>query len=615
MVIPKGYKQTEIGVIPEEWPLATLGDAFTKLDAGVSVNSDERSQSKYYVLKTSAVHDGFVDTKEIKPVVKRDYSRLKCPIKHSAIIISRMNTPALVGACGYVIESKQGTYLPDRLWQIENKKPLQYDFFWLNGLLNTLTYKDKIHATATGTSNSMKNIAKERLLEIVTPKPPLPEQQCIAEALSDADGLISSLKKLIDKKKAVKQGTMQQLLTGKTRLPGFSEEWVKKPLSKIADGLTMGQSPDSHYYNTNRFGIPLVQGNADIESRHAIIRFYTSKITKLANKGDILFTVRAPVGNVSKTDFDCCIGRGVCAIRGNDFLYQLLVFFEPQWKTVSSGSTFDSISGNMLSEVEFTITPNKEEQATIADVLSDMDSEIEALEKKLAKAHQIKQGMMQQLLTGKIRLIGETLVENAPVKTVELPKPEKKAQGHNKYFEDAVLIAAIVDSFYSDRFLLGRVKLQKLLYLLRRHQAVSVAEFKKKAAGPYADTVRYKGGEPIAISSKYIVAKHSDKGTVYSQGFNIQQALDYIEKWDLQADINWLKENFLHSSRNDLELFATVDMAMCDLQKVAMPVSIASIKGLIKSSKEWKAKLTKSYFSDADIHRAIGTCNRLFRAQ
>ena len=227
-----GYKQTDIGIIPEDWEIGSLKETFPRLDAGVSVNSDESAYSDYYVLKTSAVRNGIVNVKEAKPVVRADYPRLKCPVKKGSIIISRMNTPAMVGECGFSAEEAPYTFLPDRLWQVEPSAP-DYDFQWLNYLLNTEKYSAAIRATATGTSNSMKNIAKDRLLEISIPKPTLAEQKRIAEALSDMDELIASLEKLIAKKKAIKQGAMQELLTGKRRLPGFSGEWEIRAISSL----------------------------------------------------------------------------------------------------------------------------------------------------------------------------------------------------------------------------------------------------------------------------------------------------------------------------------------------------------------------------------------------
>ena len=255
--------------------------------------------------------------------------------------------------------------------------------------------------------SSVDSVRRSMIADMEIPLPPLPEQRAIASALSDADKYITALENLIAKKRAIKQGAMQELLTGKRRLPGFEGDWVEKPLCEIADNIIMGQSPDSQYYNIKRIGLPLVQGNADIKDRVTIMRFFTSVITKQCNKDDFIMTVRAPVGNVAKADFECCLGRGVCAIKGNDYIYQLLIYFEPGWEAMSTGSTFDSISGNELREVKFNLPASKKEQAAIATLLSDMDAEIDALTSKLKKARQIKQGMMSELLTGRIRLIQE----------------------------------------------------------------------------------------------------------------------------------------------------------------------------------------------------------------
>ena len=125
-----GYKLTEIGVIPEDWEIGSLKEAFPRLDAGVSVNSDETVFSDFFILKTSAVRNGTVNVKESKPVVHSDIHRLKCPVKKGSIIISRMNTPAMVGECGYSNIDAPNTFLPDCLWQAE---PLssEYDYKWL----------------------------------------------------------------------------------------------------------------------------------------------------------------------------------------------------------------------------------------------------------------------------------------------------------------------------------------------------------------------------------------------------------------------------------------------------------------------------------------------------
>ena len=198
---------------------------------------------------------------------------------------------------------------------------------------------------------------------------------------------------------------MQQLLTGKQRLPGFRGRWEMKRLGDVAE-IVMGQSPSSLNYNAKGLGLPLIQGNADIENRWTIKRFFTTEITKRGKCGDILMSVRAPVGEISRAMFDVCLGRGVCAIRyANDFMYHYLISQEPSWAKLSKGSTFDSVNSADVKALEVCLPKDSDEQTAIATILSDMDAEIAALEARRDKTKAIKQGMMQELLTGRTRLI------------------------------------------------------------------------------------------------------------------------------------------------------------------------------------------------------------------
>ncbi|MGV8988193.1 MAG: restriction endonuclease subunit S [Cypionkella sp.] len=231
------------------------------------------------------------------------------------------------------------------------------------------------------------------------------EQRAIAEALADADGLITALEGMIAKKRDLKQAAMQHLLTGKTRLPGFSGEWEVKRLGDVAE-IVMGQSPASANYNTAGQGLPLIQGNADIRDRKTIRRVFTTQVTKHGRAGDLLMSVRAPVGEVALATFDCCLGRGVCAIRyPNWFLYHALIAREPDWAKLSKGSTFDSVNSSEVRAFAMDWPSDPAEQSAIAEVLSDMDADLAALEAQAAKARAVKQGMMQELLTGRVRLV------------------------------------------------------------------------------------------------------------------------------------------------------------------------------------------------------------------
>ena len=176
-------------------------------------------------------------------------------------------------------------------------------------------------------------------------------------------------------------------------------------LGDVAE-IVMGQSPSSSHYNNKGDGLPLIQGNADIANRKTIKRVFTTEITKRGRRGDILMSVRAPVGEISRAIFDVCLGRGVCAIRyANDFLYHSLIAKESTWAKLSKGSTFDSVNSTDVKAFKIGLPIEYEEQIAIATIFSDMDAEIAALEAKLAKARQVKQGMMQELLTGKTRLV------------------------------------------------------------------------------------------------------------------------------------------------------------------------------------------------------------------
>ncbi|HFD4520547.1 TPA: restriction endonuclease subunit S [Shigella dysenteriae] len=213
---------------------------------------------------------------------------------------------------------------------------------------------------------------------------------------------------------------MQQLLTGKKRLLDergvrFSGEWCTCTLSEVAH-IIMGSSPKSEAYNDNGLGLPLIQGNADIKCRVSCPRVYTSDITKECTPGDILLSVRAPVGTVALSQHKACIGRGISAIKSKrkmsqSFLYQWFLWFEPKWCYLSQGSTFESINSDDIKTLKLSV-PNFEEQQKIAAVLSAADAEISTLEKKLACLRDEKKALMQQLLTGKRRVkVDEAVAE------------------------------------------------------------------------------------------------------------------------------------------------------------------------------------------------------------
>ena len=140
MELKPGYKMTEVGVIPEDWEVSYVSDIIKELNSGVSVNSEKNNTNNVYILKTSAIHDGKLNLLEIKSVITKDLKKVKCHICKNSIVISRMNTPELVGACAYIHSTKNNIFLPDRLWQSAPTE-IKTDFLWLTYLTQKITAK------------------------------------------------------------------------------------------------------------------------------------------------------------------------------------------------------------------------------------------------------------------------------------------------------------------------------------------------------------------------------------------------------------------------------------------------------------------------------------------
>ena len=202
------------------WRTGTVGDVVEALEAGVSVNSmdDPPTPGAPSVLKTSAVSAGRFLPEECKRITAADIPRARINPLANTILISRMNTPDLVGEVAYVPVDHPWLFLPDRLWMTRLKPGTRVDARWLAYLLSNRAYQQQIKASATGTSGSMKNISKDSLLNIPVPFPEHEEQTAIATLLSDLDAELAALEARRDKTRALKLGMMQELLTGRTRL-------------------------------------------------------------------------------------------------------------------------------------------------------------------------------------------------------------------------------------------------------------------------------------------------------------------------------------------------------------------------------------------------------------
>lgn len=265
--------------------------------------------------------------------------------------------------------------------------------------------------------STMVNLNQAALARLPIQCPPLPEQRAITEALSDVDGLLGALEALIAKKRAIKQAAMQQLLTGKTRLPGFNGEWEVKRLGDLAD-IHSGATPSTQVPGNWDGDIPWctptditgTPGKYLTSTERRITRQgFASCAASLLPRGALLLCSRATVGELKIATTPICTNQGFKSLvckqgTSNEFLYYLLLTLKPALIERSSGSTFLEIGTRDVASLQ-ALVPTKEEQTAIATVLSDIDAEIAALEARRDKARAIKQGLMQQLLTGRVRLV------------------------------------------------------------------------------------------------------------------------------------------------------------------------------------------------------------------
>jgi type I restriction enzyme S subunit len=280
--------------------------------------------------------------------------------------------------------------------------------------MNTSRALKDLRSIAIGTT-SVAAIYRRDLEKLRIPLPPKVEQSAIATTLSDADSLIEKLEKLIEKKKNIKQGAMQELLTGKKRLPGFSGEWKVKKLGDVADMFSGGTplTSNNSYYGGQ---IPWVV-IADM-TRIKKYLFNTEKnITELGlknssarlfKKGTLLFAMYASIGKCAIAKVDVACNQAILGINAKEidteFLYYYLAFNEQKFLQMGQAGTQNNLNKEIVQNLDIPY-PFIEEQTAVATILSDMDTEIECLEQKRDKYTMVKQGMMQNLLTGKIRLI------------------------------------------------------------------------------------------------------------------------------------------------------------------------------------------------------------------
>lgn len=420
MDVKPGYKQTQVGVIPEDWEAVRIGDLGTVVRGG---SPRPAGDSRFFngrfipwltVAALTNISENQLYVLDTVGFLTEEGSRRSRRLDSGTLIIA--NSGATLGVAkllGLTCCANDG--IAAIINQRDGIKAFVCHY------INSVT-KHLREVVATG--NGQPNLNTTLIREMVIPFPPLPEQGAIAAALSDADALIESLEHLIAKKRNIKQGAMQELLTGKKRLPGFSGEWEAKRLGASAtlkarigwQGLTTEEYLESGQYCLVT-GTDFVNGYIDWNNCHYVdeSRYKQDKNIQL-EEHDILVTKDGTVGKVALVSMlpsPATLNSGVFVIRPleqaffSDFFYYLLCSnaFIEFLEQLCAGSTITHLYQKDFVNFKFKIPPTISEQSAIATVFSDMDAELSTLESKLSKARQIKQGMMQELLTGRVRLV------------------------------------------------------------------------------------------------------------------------------------------------------------------------------------------------------------------
>jgi type I restriction enzyme S subunit len=408
--VPEGFQKTEVGIIPNDWKVKIFGDiSFMKGRIGwqglkqseFTMNPDEP-----FLITGMNFKDGEIRWDEVYHVPESRYQMAKeIQLKPNDVLITKDGT---IGKLLYVrnIPYPHKATLNSHLLVF---RPIanSYDPLYLYYNLSFDHFKNHIELYKSGTT--FFGISQESISKYQIPLPPtIDEQTAIANALNDADELITRLEQLIAKKRLIKQGAMQELLKPK-------DDWEVKKLGEIAN-IVGGGTPSTFnlsYWNGNiNWFTPTEIGKTKytFESVRKITKQGLENCSaKLLQAGTILLTSRASIGDISILMNDACTNQGFQSLVpksgfSNEFVYYLMLTIKNLLVQNASGSTFLEISPNKLKQIEVSV-PVISEQTRIAQILSDMDAEIEALETKLAKYKMLKQGMMQNLLTGKIRLI------------------------------------------------------------------------------------------------------------------------------------------------------------------------------------------------------------------
>lgn len=400
------FKPSEVGPIPEEWEVKRLRDVCDKIRNGYGY--DFREHGTYPMSRIETISSGEINYSRVALI--EDEPPPEYRLRPGDILYSHINSLPYIGNIAQY-DGSGCLYHGMNLLLVRPANTV--DSVYLKYILKSEPMRNLARSAAKVAINQA-SISTKELAQFQIVLPPRPEQEKIAEALSDVDALLAAMTKLIEKKRAVKQGAMQQLLTGQKRLAGFTGKWVEKRLGDVVEINPSLESviPEKFVY----VDLESVAGGRLLERKLVLRERAPSRAQRRFVQGDILFqTVRPYQRNNLLVGFDAAnyvASTGYAVIRGralcscSEFIYHIIHVddFVNGVLDRCTGTSYPAINPGKLAEIIVRIPEAVAEQKAIASVLSDMDAEIAALEATRAKYESIRQGMMQELLTGKTRL-------------------------------------------------------------------------------------------------------------------------------------------------------------------------------------------------------------------
>ena len=408
------FKQTDIGLIPNDWDIVSIGE-LGPMSKGFGISRAESLTGEIPAVRYGENYTNHNDyIRSFTSFISAETAKKARRIKSGDLLFTASGeTKEDIGKCVAFIDDFEAYAGGD----IIIVSTTIQDSTFLGYVLNSpIARKQK---TNFGQGDTVVHISAHTLGLVQIPLPPLKEQKRIAEVLSHFDEHIDNLVALLEKRKQVKAATMQALLSGTTRLPGFTAPWQDIALGKLCLSMNSGGTPDSK--NPNFYGgdIPFLS-IADMTLQGKYVSKTSKTITKegldnssarLVSRGVLLYAMYASLGKCSLSCIDLSISQAILAIETNpnllstNYLYYYLTYIEEAVKTLGQTGTQTNLSKQLVKEICVTAPTSVKEQEAIADILSNMDRGIEALEEQIEKYRQMKEGAMGELLTGKVRLI------------------------------------------------------------------------------------------------------------------------------------------------------------------------------------------------------------------